>query len=280
MVKSWWAWAFPRRRSSLWARRLGQRNRSPAGNGKFPATGWPAIARVRPVRREFTSHPVATRYHHTQHNHQPCPRQISHALAACSPPRSHPACTFARAVACLMSLRAATDHAPLDIVSGAQTFRVHEQLATGSICTVYRCTFAASATHAEGVFKIARDACSNDLLANEAAVLRKLTALDATRRYLPFLPAVQDSFAVAEASGAPRDGQMFCVCTKRSNHHTSCTPLMRFLPHTRLAWMAGMWLGSGDVSWSSSVSPTVTTSFMALSCRCISSSNRASTSSC
>jgi hypothetical protein len=110
------------------------------------------------------------------------------------------------------------DTSPLEISgTGRRTFQVLDRIAFGSISTVYRCRFHSTAGRdVEGLFKLARDARSNGLLANEASVLRFLhCALDGPA-FTPFLPTVEDSFAYGDDGGArnaapPRQANVFRV---------------------------------------------------------------------
>ncbi len=95
---------------------------------------------------------------------------------------------------------AAADTSPLEINAGGRAYRVMDRIAIGSICTIYRCRFTTPADDVEGVFKIAGDAQSNALVANEAAKLRALLARDTGGQFAPFLPVVEASVAVGEGS--------------------------------------------------------------------------------
>jgi serine/threonine protein kinase len=75
---------------------------------------------------------------------------------------------------------------------------VLDRLAIGSVCTIYRCGFANNGREVEGVCKIARDARANSLVANEAHILGRLFRGDPGAEFTPFLPAVQDTFAVGD----------------------------------------------------------------------------------
>jgi hypothetical protein len=100
---------------------------------------------------------------------------------------------------------AAADAAPLDVTIDGRTFRVGERFAVGSVCTLYRCAFRARGARGadvDGLVKVARDARSNDRVANEAAVLRHLHAADAEGKFVPFLPAVEASFRFDDGAGA------------------------------------------------------------------------------
>src|SRR5437763_1088428 len=71
-------------------------------------------------------------------------------------------------------IEAAADTSPLEITVGSNTYRILDRIAVGSISSIYRCRFMAGGREVEGVFKIARDAKTNSLIANEADVLRRL----------------------------------------------------------------------------------------------------------
>ena len=96
---------------------------------------------------------------------------------------------------------AALDAAPLEVTSGGRTYQVLDRIAVGSVCTVYRCRFTAGRRQVEGVFKVARDARSNGLVANEAQVLRLLHGAADAGQMTPFLPAVDATVSVG--TGGP-----------------------------------------------------------------------------
>ncbi|MDB5297856.1 MAG: hypothetical protein JWO31_3839 [Phycisphaerales bacterium] len=93
--------------------------------------------------------------------------------------------------------RAAVDRAPVDVPVGGRVFRVLDRVAVGSVSAVYRCRFYDGPAEVEGVLKVARDARANDLLANEAATLRRLFAADPDHRFKPFLPFPEATFGMA-----------------------------------------------------------------------------------
>ena len=89
---------------------------------------------------------------------------------------------------------AAADGAPIELIVGKRKFQVLERIALGSIASIYRCRFEADRKPQEGIFKIARDARTNDLIVNEAEILRRLHAAGVDERFAPFLPRVEESF--------------------------------------------------------------------------------------
>lgn len=99
---------------------------------------------------------------------------------------------------------AAADTSVLEITVGPRKFHVHDRIAIGSICTIYRCRFKADSKPIEGIFKIAREPLTNDLVANEAQILRRLHAADTQNRFGPFLPIVEESFAFGDDPANPK----------------------------------------------------------------------------
>jgi hypothetical protein len=93
---------------------------------------------------------------------------------------------------------AAADNAPIDVRTPKHAYRVLDRVAFGDLANVYRCRFVANGREAEGVMKIARDARVSEPLRSEARVLEQLFALDHDRRFRPFLPCVEDSFAYCQ----------------------------------------------------------------------------------
>ena len=99
----------------------------------------------------------------------------------------------------------AADTSPLQVTVGKRTYHVLDRVAIGSICNLYRCTFDHEGRQIESIFKIARDARTNDLVLNEADLLRQLHTADTDGKIGPFLPTVHDSLRYGETgSGAAR----------------------------------------------------------------------------
>jgi hypothetical protein len=102
------------------------------------------------------------------------------------------------------------DAAPIDLpTDDGRTARVFERFEYGSVCTLYRCRIRPTAAtgfaagEVEAVLKLARDARTNDLVAHEAAVLRRLHAAPDADRFAPFLPAVEATAWVRDDPAAP-----------------------------------------------------------------------------
>jgi hypothetical protein len=127
----------------------------------------------------------------TAHATFTCPRCF-HDSPVREDVRFCPHCGLADAV------RAAEDTSPIEIVGRGRTYLVADRIAIGSVCTIYRCRFAAEGGLVEGVFKVVRDASTNAFVGNEADVLRQLHAADDVARYAPFLPIVEDTLNVGE----------------------------------------------------------------------------------
>ena len=136
---------------------------------------------------------------------------------------------------------AALDTAPLDVVAGGRTYQVLERLAVGSVSTVYRCRFV-DGRRVEGVFKVARDARGNGLVANEADVLRKLHRGPDASRFAPFLPSVEASLDVGGESGAPRRASVL-----RMHEAVGSVDELYTLAEVRRHYPAG--LDGRDVAW-------------------------------
>lgn len=137
---------------------------------------------------------------------------------------------------------AARDDAPLNLNVGPRRYQVGDRLAIGSICTIYRCRVQSRRGVLEGTFKIARDARTNGLVANEAGVLRHLHQHD-DGRFAPFLPAVEDSFQLSgDPSGPPRQANVLRL------HEEIATPDELYsLAEVRARYSGG--LEGRDVAW-------------------------------
>ncbi len=138
---------------------------------------------------------------------------------------------------------AAADTSVLEVRVGSRLFHVHERIAIGSICTLYRCRFDSGSKPTEGIFKIARDPRTNDLVANEALILRRLHAADRDGRFGPFLPIVEESFAYGE--GSPDARRHANVLRMHAEIHSPDE--LYTLDEVRQQFPAG--LGGRDVAW-------------------------------
>ena len=114
---------------------------------------------------------------------------------------------FARLTDWLHAAQAQIDHdadgsgagqtapAPVRVQVGRREYLVGDRLAQGDLCTLYHCTCPDGAP---AVLKVARDPADNDLVTNEADVLRQLAASPALAGYRPYLPTLLDSFDYAD----------------------------------------------------------------------------------
>lgn len=98
---------------------------------------------------------------------------------------------------------------PLELTVDGRRCSVRERMAIGSISSIYRCRIGNGRKLIEAVLKVARDSRSNDLIANEAAVLRLLHAGDGEGRFAPFLPVVEGTLSISDAgSDVPRQANL------------------------------------------------------------------------
>ncbi len=88
---------------------------------------------------------------------------------------------------------AAADASPMEMLVAGTRYRMLDRIAVGSVCTLYRCQFASGGAEVEGIAKVARDPAANELVLNEASILRRLQLSSVTR---PFVPSLVVSFGV------------------------------------------------------------------------------------
>ena len=115
---------------------------------------------------------------------------------------------FARLTGWLRLARALIDHgaessggvsaghagpAPTRVRVGRREHVVGDRLAEGDLCAIFHC---AGPDGAHAVLKVAREPADNDLVANEAAVLRRLAASPALDTYRPYVPTLLDSLEI------------------------------------------------------------------------------------
>src|SRR5690348_13965250 len=105
----------------------------------------------------------------------------------------------------------AADRTPLRITLGQERFEIGERIGIGSISTLYRCRSLTRGTQSPGVIKIARDACTNALVANEAEILRFLQNGNAYTQFRAFLPRLEHSFTVDDPNEAPRQANLLQI---------------------------------------------------------------------
>jgi hypothetical protein len=91
---------------------------------------------------------------------------------------------------------------PVNLTSSKHTYTVHDLLATGDLCNVYRCTYTVGGQDKWGIFKVARDPADNDLARTEGAVLEYLQSAVPANQFPPFVPQVLDAIVYQDA-GSP-----------------------------------------------------------------------------
>ncbi len=91
---------------------------------------------------------------------------------------------------------------PVLVHSGKRQYTVEDQMARGDFCNLYYCTVAGEPERA--VFKVAVDPRDNDLLANEARVLRDIRASKRDAELYAYLPELQDAFSYKDSAGVTR----------------------------------------------------------------------------
>ncbi len=91
---------------------------------------------------------------------------------------------------------------PLLVQSGRRKYAVGEQMARGDICNLYLCTSATDPKSA--VFKVAREPRDNDLMANEARILKQLLANKEWSKFHAYLPQIYDAFGYKDAASVTR----------------------------------------------------------------------------
>ncbi|HEY7125316.1 MAG TPA: hypothetical protein VH540_15285 [Ktedonobacterales bacterium] len=69
-----------------------------------------------------------------------------------------------------------------------------EVFAQGDLCNLYHCNFDLDGKALAGVFKVARDPEDNDLVSNEASILKHLAASKEYANYAPYAPRLVESF--------------------------------------------------------------------------------------
>jgi hypothetical protein len=137
---------------------------------------------------------------------------------------------------------AAADSAPIDVTVGRRTYRIHDRIAIGAISMIYRCRFAGEKGEAEGIFKIARDARTNDLIENEAQMLRRLHLRESNARFFPFIPALEASVNLDAAGETPRRGNIL-----RMHEEIRSPDELYSLLEVRAQYPAG--LDARDMAW-------------------------------
>lgn len=83
-------------------------------------------------------------------------------------------------------------------------YTITDLLAKGDKSSLYHAAFVMDGKQRRGIFKIARDASDNDLLDNEAAMLRKLTQIDKDGKFSAFFPTLVESISYAESGADAR----------------------------------------------------------------------------
>ncbi|MEO1666485.1 MAG: molecular chaperone DnaJ [Chloroflexota bacterium] len=95
------------------------------------------------------------------------------------------------------------------ITTRRRSYTVTGQLATGDLCNLYHCSFSVDGQKMTGIMKVARDPIDNDLVSNEARVLKRLEKADTEGRFTPFLPKLQENLVYRDStSPTPRQANV------------------------------------------------------------------------
>jgi serine/threonine protein kinase len=97
---------------------------------------------------------------------------------------------------------------PIRVSTRKRSYDVGALIGSDDVCRLYTCQFAVNGSAQRGVFKIARAADDNDLVAAEAQALRWLRGDRGLERLLPFVPEVYDSFLYDDGRTAPRQANI------------------------------------------------------------------------
>jgi curved DNA-binding protein CbpA len=91
---------------------------------------------------------------------------------------------------------------PIVITTRKREYTVLDLLAKGDLANLYHCNFNVDGQKKRGVFKVAREAYDNDLLAGEADILRYLARADIDSKFGAYLPKLVESFSYRDADTA------------------------------------------------------------------------------
>lgn len=94
------------------------------------------------------------------------------------------------------------------LTSHKRAYEVSALIGADEVCLRYACQFEIDRAGRSGVFKIARISSDNDLLQNEARVLRHLRVDKNFARLFPFVPECFDSFLYADGRVEPRQANI------------------------------------------------------------------------
>lgn len=94
------------------------------------------------------------------------------------------------------------DGTAVTVITDRGRYTIADLLAKGDLCNLYLCGFKAGGQDWQAVFKIARDTADNDLVQNEARILRSLQGAEGFREFNPFLPKLLESFIYQDSESA------------------------------------------------------------------------------
>jgi serine/threonine protein kinase len=130
--------------------------------------------------------------------------------------------------------------APALVQHGKHSYIVQAMpLAQGDMCNLYQCTHLYNGAESAAIFKVARKSVDNDLLANEAAILRALVTSPEYTEFHAYVPRLVDSFDYRDpASPRPRrvnvlafeEGHYFSLQEVRAHYTDGIDP-------KDMAWM-------------------------------------------
>jgi serine/threonine protein kinase len=97
-------------------------------------------------------------------------------------------------------------------------YLVGSQFAQGDVANLYLCSYKEGGNEIPAVFKVARDDSDNDLLSNEAEILRKLQKGKEHDKYWMYVPILLESLSFRDSSDPmPRQVNIFSLPDKVSS---------------------------------------------------------------
>lgn len=97
-----------------------------------------------------------------------------------------------------------TDVEPVKIRTKNREYTIWEKIADGDICNLYRCEYTDAGDKKEAIFKVAREPTDNDLVSNEARVLKKLREDDKLEKWRAYAPELIESFSFKDDGSSIR----------------------------------------------------------------------------
>lgn len=130
------------------------------------------------------------------------------------------------------------------ITTRKRSYTIGDPLAKGDIASLYHCAFSIGGRDVNGIFKVSRNPADNDLIENEATMLKHLANGDEYDQFEPYFPALAENLVYRDASATGKRRANILYWAKEIEQPSDLYTLVEVRDHYKngidpadMAWM-------------------------------------------